>query len=162
MTDPISCSSIRGNPGWQEKIDDFSTRLNASTPSPDDYDALTMKYCYVDDGADFTYYRDVMLDLESDFPDAIFVWWTMPIRTVGNADRDAFNAAVRTYCQANNKLLFDIADIESHDPAGNAITDGGYEAMYAAYTYDGGHLNETGRQRVAEAFWHLAYEISQH
>ena len=151
----------RGNPGWQQKIDGFAANLNASTPSPDDYDAVTMKYCYIDTGADFAYYRDVMLDLENDFPDTIFVWWTMPLQTSGSSARDAFNAAVRTYCEANDKLLFDIADIESHDPDGNAITQGGYEAMWDDYSSDGGHLSVAGRQRVARAFWHLAYEISQ-
>ena len=151
----------RGNPGWQEKIDGFASNLNAASPSPDDYDAVTMKYCYIDSGADFAYYRDVMVDLERTYPGTVFVWWTMPIQTDGSAQRDAFNHAVRSYCRANGRLLFDIADIESHDPDGNAVTDAGYEAMWPAYSDDGGHLNETGRERVARAFWDLAYIVSR-
>jgi hypothetical protein len=66
-----------------------------------------------------------------------------------------FNDYVRAYVAANGGILFDIADVESHDPSGNPISAGGYEAMYNGYSTDGAHLNTTGRQRVARAMWWL-------
>jgi hypothetical protein len=84
----------------------------------------------------------------------------MPIMTEGSAERDAFNHSVRAYCQANGKLLFDIADIEAHDPAGNHLLDGANERLDPDYSSDGGHLNETGARRVASALWWLMARIA--
>ncbi len=46
------------------------------------------------------------------------------------------NEQIRDFCRANNKILFDFADIESHDPEGNAFL-----ALYAdaACNYSGGN-----------------------
>jgi hypothetical protein len=33
------------------------------------------------------------------------------------------NEQIRAFCRTNNKLLFDFADIESYDPAGNTYPD---------------------------------------
>jgi hypothetical protein len=143
----------RGNPGWEAKVDDLVTQTSAQFET---FDVFTMKLCYIDDNASWTYYRDHMEQLEADYPDKIFVWWTMPITTSGNSSRDAFNASVRSYCHANDKILFDIADIECHSPSGVKQTDGsGREIMYSGYTSDGGHLSTAGSQHVASAFWYL-------
>ncbi|MCP4423660.1 MAG: hypothetical protein GY803_04125, partial [Chloroflexi bacterium] len=93
------------------------------------------------------------------------VWWTMPIATAaddrGNDEKEIFNGLMRDYCDVNICVLFDIADIESHDPDGNpVVSPAGYEAMWGDYASDGAHLNETGRQRVAAAFWHLFARIA--
>ena len=144
--------SSRGNPGWQAKVDDLDSYVSLHLS---EYSVFAQKLCYIDTSADWTYYRDHMEALEAAHPDKAFVWWTMPIMTTGSSARDAYNTHVRDYSLANGKVLFDIADIESHDPLGNPVTDGGYEAMYSPYTYDGGHLNEAGRQRVATAYWWL-------
>ena len=81
--------------------------------------------------------------------------------TGGNAEKAAFNQAVRDYCAANDCVLFDIADIESHDPSGNSEMDGeGNEACWSGYVTDGAHLNETGRQRVASALWWLFAQLA--
>ena len=142
----------RGNPGWEAKIDDLVTQTAAQL---EDFDVFTMKFCYIDYEASWTEYRDQMEQLEADYPDKVFIWWTMPI-TEGYSSHDTFNASVRSYCQANDKILFDIADIECHDPSGVKQTDSsGYETLYSDYTDDGGHLNETGREQVASAFWYM-------
>jgi hypothetical protein len=143
----------RGNPGWQAKVDDLvvETALQASS-----FDVLTMKFCYIDTDADFAYYRDHMLYLESTYPTKRFIWWTMPIETSGNFDRQVFNDQVRAYAQANEKILFDIADIEAYNAAGQRRTDGnGWEIMWPEWTSDGGHLSVAGRQRVASGLWWL-------
>ncbi len=148
-----------------DKIDLFYNNLTSNTPNPSLYTSLMFKFCYIDNGGDmaalFAHVRGHMETLESLFPSKIFVWWTMPLQTTGDANRDLYNSLVRNYCRNNNKILFDLADIESHDPAGNPIIQGGYEAMYPAYSSDGGHLNSTGYNRVAKAFWQLALRISQ-
>lgn len=153
--------SDRGNPGWQAKVDDLDTFTAANTSS---FDVFSMKFCYIDPAANWSYYRDHMLALETAYPAKKFVWWTIPILTSDDgqaAARDAFNQNVRSFCSANNKALFDIADIECHTPAGVKNVDGnGREAMVASYSSDGGHLNSTGGERVARAFWYLVARLA--
>ncbi len=105
-------------------------------------------------------YRNAMTALAQAYPNVTFVWWTMPLATAaddrGNSEKQIFNRLVRDYCRLNNCVLFDIADIESHDPQGNAVVSAaGYEAMWNGFSDDGAHLNVVGRQRVAAAFWWL-------
>lgn len=148
----------RGNPGWQAKVDDLITQTGLQAAS---FDVLTMKFCYIDPDASFTYYRDALLGLEAAYPTKRFVWWTIPIETWGNTNRQAFNDQVRAYARANGKLLFDIADIESHDAAGVKLTDGsGRELLRSEWTSDGGHLNAAGSLRVAGALWWLMARIA--
>ena len=155
----------RSNPGDDEKIDLFYSHLTSNAPDPTTYKALMFKFCYIDNTTDmdalFTHAKSVMENLESTYPHQIFVWWTMPLQTTGDVNRDKYNKLVRDYCKANDKILFDIADIESHDPSGNAITQGGYEALYSSYDLDGnGHPNAAACERIAKAFWYMAYLIS--
>ncbi len=124
-----------------------------------DYDVFQMKFCYIDHAAQWTYYRDAMLSLEATYPSKIFIWWTMPIQTTGNASRDAFNEEVRNYCADESKPLYDIAAIESHDPSGTPISQGGYEAMYSGYSDDGGHLNTNGKRVIASELIKLIDEL---
>ena len=110
-------------------------------------------------------YRDTMTALEVAYPDVTFVWWTFPLSTAaddrGNDEKGIFNALMRDYCDTHGCVLFDIADIQSHDPDGNPVTSSaGHEAMWNGYSYDGAHLNETGRQRIAGAFWWLFARIA--
>jgi len=148
----------RGNPGWQAKVDDLVSQAAAQGAS---FDVLTMKFCYIDPNASFTYYRDAMLGLEGTYPTKRFVWWTIPIETSGNTNRQAFNDQVRAYALANGKVLFDIADIESHDAAGVKRVDGnGRELMCDEWTSDGGHLSAAGSQRVASALWWLMARVA--
>jgi hypothetical protein len=148
----------RGNPGWQAKVDDLVAQAAIQSAS---FDVLTMKFCYIDPNASFAYYRDAMLGLEAAYGTKRFVWWTIPIETTGNTNRQAFNDLVRAYATANGKLLFDIADIESHDAAGEKLTDAsGRELLRAEWTSDGGHLNGAGSLRVASALWWLMARIA--
>lgn len=130
-------------------------------------DVAMMKFCYVDfgEGLDdpnrtFENYRTAMETLERAYPQVRFVWWTAPIMTTGLAARDTFNAKVRAYTAANSKILFDIADIESHNPQGAPVRRSGLEAMHPAYSVDGGHLSEEGQRRAAGAFWVLMARIA--
>ena len=58
-----------------------------------------------------------MTDLENDYPDVQFIYMTGHLDIWAYANLKARNQQIRDYCQANNKILFDFADIESYDPA---------------------------------------------
>ncbi|HYN42609.1 MAG TPA: hypothetical protein VE129_12580 [Thermoanaerobaculia bacterium] len=147
----------RGNPGWQAKVDDLVAQAGLQASS---FDVLTMKFCYIDPDASFTTYRDALLQLEAVYPTKRFVWWTIPIETSGDTARQVFNDQVRAYALSNGELLFDIADIESHNAAGEKRTDtSGRELMWPEWTSDGGHLNSAGAVRVASALWWLMARI---
>jgi hypothetical protein len=151
------------------KINGFASNVK------DGHDAAFMKFCVADIpcvngdtamGTVWVQYRDMMVAQQSQHPNAKLVWWTIPIiasnhsRAHCNQELAWFNNQVRQYVEDNNLVLFDLADIESHDPNGNPVTTSqGYEAAWPNYTSDGAHLNTTGRQRVANAVWHLLVEV---
>jgi hypothetical protein len=149
----------RGNPGWAAKIAQFETWVADHATQ---YDVFQNKFCYIDPTVDFASYRDSMNKLATTYPGKTFVWWTIPIVTddADNAQRQAFNRLVRDYCKANDKPLFDIADIESHKADGTAVTVAGSEALDSAQSSDGGHLNDLGSARAANAQWVLMAKIA--
>jgi hypothetical protein len=147
----------------RDKVDDLVTQAAIRT---DDFDVFTMKFCYIDalgdNHPDWDYYRTNMEQLELDYPGKVFVWWTIPLTRDGMPGTDDFNALVRSYCRANGKILFDIAEIECHDPNGLKHTNSqGCEVICQDYTKEihAGHLNVPGRIRVASALWHLMARI---
>lgn len=159
----------RGNPGWQAKFNIFDAAVRTLGWRSPKLAIAMDKLCYIDQDANPTNYIALMAALERDFPATIFVYTTMPLESDGSANwanilRTDYNNYVRAHCQANNRLLFDIADIESHDPAGNAITftNAGkvYQRLYSGYTTDGGHLNALGEQRVALGWYATAAAIA--
>lgn len=151
----------RGNPGWEAKISEFEAWVASHE---DEYDVFQNKFCYIDQGAEFESYRDSMLSLAEQHSDKVFVWWTMPLETQGenNSLRQAFNEQVRSYCAAHDLPLYDIADIESHTPEGDAVTVDGVEAMDPEQSSDGGHLAELGASRAAQAQWVLMSALAGH
>ena len=65
-------------------------------------------------------YLSAMSQLEVDYPDVTFVYMTGHLDGSGlEGNLHARNNQIRTYAKANNKVLFDFADIESYDPDGN-------------------------------------------
>ena len=60
-----------------------------------------------------------MAQLEADYPGIRFVYVTGHLDGTGAAENlNLRNQQIRDYCAANNKTLFDFADIESYDPNG--------------------------------------------
>ena len=133
-------------------------------------DVAMMKYCYADfpragmQKANFELYRDAMLRVEKAFPKVKLVWWTAPITVAGapnNVDRWEYNQLVRDYCAKNKKILFDIADIESHDPDGKMTTnEREKEMLFAGYKGEGNHMNKDGADRAARAWWWLMARLA--
>ena len=121
-------------------------------------DAALVKLCYVDFNSKtdpakvFRAYRKVMSRLEKDYPQVTFVYATVPLEVKAdqaNAIRTRFNQLIRVEYGKTGRL-WDIAAAESTDPNGNRVGGKRYESLYADYSNDGAHLNETGAVVVAE------------
>lgn len=145
-----------------------------------DFQVLGMKYCYVDSyNLDFNVYKTAMERLEKTYPQKTFIWSTTAlygkdqmeapgfVTSFPNAKNvQSFNQQLRDYARSNNKILYDLADIESHDPKGNAcLSSSGLEMLCEAYYTGyggggGGHPNVEGSIRMAKGFWYLMARIS--
>jgi hypothetical protein len=74
--------------------------------------------------ADINTYLNLMNGLEQDYPNVTFVYMTGHLDGSGiNGNLYQRNNQIRAYVRANNKILFDFADIESYDPDGNYYPD---------------------------------------
>jgi len=156
----------RGNPGWESKLTVFQNSVTVSGWHDSAVDVVMDKFCYIDQAASADSYLNSMSVLEAAYPNTRFVYITMPLMTAedsNNVLRNTYNDTVRAYCVANDKLLFDLADIEAHDPDGNAATfsysGSTYQKLYSGYTTDGGHLNDAGnvgRQQAALGWYAMA------
>lgn len=138
----------RGNIGWEQKIDAFAAELASGWSAAD---IVINKLCYLDasslylpllpDNAWSEYAVSnsrgtALAQLELLYPSTQFVYVTMPViaatAPAGYVDEfnrqealqrvSNFNTQLRLWAKANNKLLLDLADIESHDPSGNPTT----------------------------------------
>ena len=163
---------FRSNPGWIDKVIDFIEQADIQIQ---DYDISSFTFGYVDgfDGGSYpiisnpenfqNFYVDKIEILEANHPDKIFFMWTMSLARLGYENTQNFNTMVREYANKNGKILFDIADIESHDPGGNrVVNDQGYEIIYHGYTNEerSGHLNREGQEIMSKAVWVLMARIA--
>lgn len=155
----------RDNPGWSNKVVYFENYVSNGWRNPAVNIAFS-KFCWIDESADVDYYIASMTNLENAYPETLFVYATMPLNTSSGNDNDLrniFNETLRGWVRTNNRVLFDIADIEAHDTNGVEYTftygDRTNQMLYSGYTTDGGHLNaagNVGRQQVAKGFYALA------
>lgn len=149
-----------GNPGWYAKIINFEANIKGGWHDPKINIAM-YKFCYIDQTADWTIYRDSMMSLKTQYPNTRFIFCTMPLNATGNDEevlRAKFNQNLRDWItKQNNIILLDIADIEAWNPAGEyqifKQQGSSYEILFSGYTYDGGHLNSLGSERIAIAFY---------
>ena len=128
----------------------------------------------------FSDYKNIMSKLMNAYPDTKFVHLTVPLTTeptvLKGLIRNAKNAIKKIigrpgYYPRNNQKrsllnemliqeyygkapIFDLAKIESTFPNGTRCSftkdEKTYYSLVPEYTNDGGHLNETGRKKVAE------------
>lgn len=75
-------------------------------------------------------YINPMVQLETDYPGVKFVYMTGHLDHWDDANNKAANQAIRDFCSANNKILYDFADIESYDPDGNFYQYAGDDCSY--------------------------------
>lgn len=144
-------------------------------------DFAFFKFCYIDilKATDvnkvFIGYKDSIERARKSSPSATIIHITTPLRVVqtgprvwikriigrpiggydDNVKREQFNDLLRKE-YSGKEPIFDLALIASILPDGSQVAfkkDGKvYPALAPAYTYDGGHLNEPGRKKVAEQF----------
>ncbi len=86
---------------------------------------------------DIATYLNTMNALEADFPNVTFVYMTGHLDGTGESGAlHRNNEQIRNFVRANNKVLFDFADIESYDPDGNYYLNRGANDNN---DYDGGN-----------------------
>jgi hypothetical protein len=161
---------MRGNPGWQPKFDTFQTYVTNGWRFPKVNLAMD-KLCFIDPTANLNYYLNSMLALEAAFPQTVFVYTTMPLTTTNsswdnyvndnNYLRNVYNDGLRSWISTNNRVLFDIADIEAHDSNGVLCTftysNRVCQRECTSYSSDGGHPDSLyAEQMLARGFYALA------
>ncbi len=99
------------------------TKAYLDSPQNADVNVVMWSWCgeasskYANDTL-LTEYIYPMAQLERDYPGATFVYMTGHVDHWNDANNKAANKIIRDYCIADNKVLYDFADIESHDPNG--------------------------------------------
>jgi len=113
----LGVASDLGNPDRTAWASATRTYLNQNPA----INVIIWSWCGQVDGSqsDIQLYLDLMDGLERDFPNVKFVYMTghtdgAPL--TGNVP--SRNKQIRDYCVANNKILYDFADIESYNPDG--------------------------------------------
>ena len=170
-------SRIGQNTDLSSKMEAFSQTIRQGLGEKSDI--AFFKFCYVDITEKtnveklFASYKQTMQSLQKEFPDTVFLYATVPLRTVksswktwvkkligkdyiweyaDNIKRNEFNKMIREE-YGHTGRIFDIARAESTYPNGKRekfkFKGIEYAALVPAYTNDGGHLNKTGRRQVA-------------
>jgi hypothetical protein len=134
----IAGASDLGNPDFAAWADATRNLLNRSGGC--DRNVVMWSWCGQVSGAtiaNIDTYLTLMTQLENDFPNVRFVYITGHLDGTGVAGNlNQRNEQIRAYCRANNKILFDFADIESYDPDENYFLD---QAANDGCYYSGGN-----------------------
>lgn len=115
---PFSGASDLGSPNFSAWEDATRTYLDANT----DVNVIIWSWCGQVSSAsedDIELYLSLMSGLEEDYPNVKFVYMTGHLDGYGlTGNLHIRNEQIRAYCTANNKILYDFADIESYNPDG--------------------------------------------
>ncbi|MBN2135375.1 MAG: PKD domain-containing protein [Acidobacteria bacterium] len=105
-------------------------------------------------------YLTTMAQLEAEYPNVTFVYFTGP-SDENEQNRLDRNNQIRNYCSANNKWLFDFADIEQYYNGVKYVLNG-IPTRDPHYADDGycGHTTALLCERKARALWWLMARIS--
>jgi len=106
-----------GNTSWAERTRNYL--LNSSNAK--DINVVMWSWCGgCSDNTDqgIQKYLDAMNSLENEFKNISFIYMTGHLDHNRDTQLKHNNQLIRDYCIANNKVLFDFADIESYDPDG--------------------------------------------
>ncbi len=171
-------SEIGKNVDPGSKISEFKKFMDDGLGNKADISFFKLCYVDVTEGTDvqktFDEYKTSMSHLKKKYPKTVFVHITTPLHVIAkktwksrikefigkkidyghahNVKRNQFNALMTKEYQGKEPL-FDLARMESTRPDNSRETfekDGKtYYSMVHEYTYDGGHLNELGKKRIA-------------
>lgn len=106
-----------GNPNrlaWAQRTRDY-----LQDPANKDVNVVMWSWCGQVDGSESEIgrYLSLMSQLEDEFPKVVFVYMTGHLNGGGEKGNvNLRNQQIRDFCKANNKWLYDFADIESWDP----------------------------------------------
>lgn len=121
--DDYAMSGDLGNPNrivWESETRDYLA-------DNQDVNVVIWSWCGQVSSAseeDITTYLNLMQGLENDFPNISFVYMTGHLDGTGEeGNLHLRNEQIREFCNENEKILFDFADIESYDPDGNYYLD---------------------------------------
>jgi len=100
-----------------------NTRAYLDNPANADVNVIIWSWCgQVDDkysaGTLDSEYLTPMAQLETIYPGVKFVYMTGHVDIWDDADNKAANQMIRDFCTANDKILYDFADIERYNPDG--------------------------------------------
>ena len=132
---PFSGASDLGNPDRTAWADATRSYLD----SHPEVNIIIWSWCGQADGTEeqIDLYLDLMNDLETDYPDVMFVYMTGHTNGTGlDGNLHQRNQQIRDYCAANGKILYDFEDIESYDPDGVYFGD---LDVTDSCAYDGGN-----------------------
>jgi hypothetical protein len=114
--------AMGGDAGYYPQWVD-NTRSYLDNPSNADVNVIIWSWCgQVDDkyaaGTLASEYLTPMAQLEAEYPNVKFVYMTGHVDIWDDTDNKAANQMIRDFCTANDKILYDFADIEHYDPDG--------------------------------------------
>ncbi|OIP43224.1 MAG: hypothetical protein AUK25_01920 [Desulfobacteraceae bacterium CG2_30_51_40] len=112
---------------WDGQSGENRTRAVADTGH---YDFSMWSWCgqvSEDNGPQYIQsYLDTLDGFEANYPAMRFIYMTGHLDGTGSTGTlHIHNEQIRSYCRANNKVLFDFADIERYDPDGEDFLDRG-------------------------------------
>ena len=131
------------------------TREYLDNPANADVNVVIWSWCGQVDGTEteINTYLNLMNQLENNYPDVQFVYMTGHLDGSGtNGNVNARNAQIRQYCIANNKILYDFADIESYDPDGDV----NFMALLANDNCD----YDSNGDSIRDSNWAIAWQSS--
>ena len=133
---PFSGASDLGNPDRTAWATATGSYLNANP----DVNVIMWSWCgqvSSASAADIETYLNLMNGLEMDFTNVKFVYMTGHTNGTGvTGNLHLRNQQIRDYCEANDKILYDFEDIESHDPDGKYFGD---KNVTDSCSYSGGN-----------------------
>ncbi len=185
---------VSGCTDWSEKTACFIDYMQGGAINNYDVVSYQFSYLLVDTGSSiedqpggFFWDNPSRTDvydqeaLEAQYPNKTFIYWTTSLaRGIGTEEAEIFNQQTRQYANDHGKILFDVADILSHDPDGNPCYDNRDGVPYGSENHpddglnlpaicphyttevEGGHLGSAsaGMIRVAQGFWVLMAQIA--
>ncbi|MFA5014779.1 MAG: hypothetical protein WC549_04500 [Actinomycetota bacterium] len=168
------------------KIADFKAIMDSGVGRK--VDIAFFKLCYIDIDQDtdldrlFNYYKENMRQIQENYPNAIFIHCSVPVRTTNTSIKAAImrllgktvwgdkeNIARNKYNQklaneyGSSGRFFDLAKYEATSPNG-ALTHCAKDgkdclALYSKYSEDGGHLSSLGRKAVSTKLLWLIFHL---